>query len=149
MSLKQPITFYYHQIIFSKSHALHASSYLLKSRATYLFPIPSDWGYTNTYLFESSSALWHLILQVVLYSSMWLCLEIEHCMGRDVWGTPLLGSLPLVTEQGTVNPIYHISHFTEEKYSSPFIHLCTCFPFPYTLSHITPFHLKTPYCIYD
>lgn len=27
-----------------KPHALHATSYLLKSRATYLFPVMKHWG---------------------------------------------------------------------------------------------------------
>lgn len=31
-----------------KPHALHASSYLLKSRATYLFPDMKNWGETDT-----------------------------------------------------------------------------------------------------
>lgn len=78
-----------------KPHALHASSYLLKSRATYLFPDMKHWGNTDTCLqfrWWKAALQWHLVLCVVLYSSMWLCVEILHKENSIIGGSLCLGN---------------------------------------------------------
>lgn len=169
------MAFYYHWMIYLfEPHALHASSYLLKSRATYLFPdMKIFWwggGLIPVIRFRGLKAAlqWHSVLSVVI-----LCFDVNLCRNRRqhkennfIWGSLYLGSwgfpsppLPWSMNREPLPLSVNVSLFHREKVQ---LSIFTCAPkklhlpipvYSYLLYHISSyilsiFTLKAPYCIY-
>lgn len=124
-------------------HALHASSYLLKSRATYLFPdmrnlwvVGGGWGLIPVIRFRGLKAAlqWHSVLSVVI-----LCFDVNLCRNRRqhkennfIWGSLYLGSggfpsplLPWSMNREPLPPVCQRFSFSQRKGTALHFHLCT------------------------
>lgn len=147
-----------------KPHALHASSYLLKSRATYLFHVMKNWGIKKSCLWSEGTKQPSngILFSVWCFTPtpMWICLEIDDRTRRTIsfeaasvrgFGT-LNSRLPWWVNREPSSPSVTFL-LPQRKSTALHFHLCTqkfILLFLYTLTyHISTlisylhFHLKS------